>query len=113
MNSKKRHEGYLLIDHSNSPGIDPSIARAAGFEVPDVRPGQKFETATITCSHCQAMVIMNPSRVRPRNYCSRCDHYICDHPACNRDCLPIAKVFDDFEKYQISRSCPCGTFFSA
>lgn len=57
-----------------------------------------LEAATSTCSHCQRQVIRNPSRVRDRHYCPKCDHYICDD--CERDrvdtgvCRPFAQVLD-------------------
>lgn len=69
MSALKRHEGYLLIDHRYSEGV-PGSALAT--------PGSVREMATITCSHCQAIVIINPLRTRARNYCPKCNHYICD-----------------------------------
>ena len=36
------------------------------------------EAATLTCSHCQTILIVNPLRTRERAYCSSCDHYLCD-----------------------------------
>lgn len=66
MGSLRRHEGYLLIDHSSSPGT-------AG-----VGEGQVFEAATLTCAHCQRVLLVNPDRTRTRCYCAPCDHYICD-----------------------------------
>lgn len=85
MATKARHEGYLLIDHTDSPGAGP------------IPGGQKFEAATVTCSHCCRVVILNPNRVRARSYCAKCDHYICDDPICNAGCNPIAKQLDDAE----------------
>lgn len=62
--SKRSLEGYLLMDHR------------AG----DPMPGQpRFaELPVVTCSHCQAQVVLNPLRTRDRAYCPKCDHYICD-----------------------------------
>lgn len=40
--------------------------------------GGLFESATVTCSHCQRVVILNKLRTRGRHYCPKCDHYICD-----------------------------------
>lgn len=67
MHSKTRHEGYLMIDE-----------RAAG--------GALHESPTITCCHCNSVFIKNPNRVRPRNYCSRHDAYVCDNPGCITTC---------------------------
>ena len=64
MRSKTSHEGYLLIDD-----------RAGG--------GRLFESATVTCAHCQVTFLRNPLRARPRGYCRNCDAYICDKPECS------------------------------
>lgn len=79
MSSLRRHEGYLLVDNRVS---------GAGLE----------ESPTITCSHCHRVVVINPQRTRPRQYCSGCDHYICD--GCGevykqtRACMPFNAVLD-------------------
>lgn len=80
MSSLSRHEGYLLIDHRGSPGLSEADLAAVGLPFQAGRG--VFEAATITCSHCQALVVRNPLRQRERAYCPRCDHYICD--ACGR-----------------------------
>jgi hypothetical protein len=82
--SKRRHEGYLLIDHSNSPGI----------------PGRtgKLECSVVTCSHCQRGVMLNPDRSRPRAYCPSCDHYICDQCEAIRaqtGCKTFKQIMDE------------------
>src|SRR5947208_7490384 len=66
MKSKKAHEGYFEIDHRLSPGND------------QVGEGHRFECATITCGHCQRVVLLNPERRRTRFHCRKCDNYICD-----------------------------------
>lgn len=76
MASLKRLEGYLIIDN-----------RCSG--------GTMTEEATATCAHCHAVVRMNPFRTRPRHYCAKCDHYVCDHPTCLLECRPFNKVLDD------------------
>lgn len=76
--SLKRHEGWLLIDHSASPGIPPDVARKVGLDPRFVGEGKKLEAATITCNHCGSAYKKNPKRTRPRGYCRQCDHYICD-----------------------------------
>ena len=82
MKTKKSLEGYLLIDHTMSPGT------------PAVPEGTIFEMATMQCCHCQAEVIPNPLRQRPRNYCAKCDRYVCDTPACIAECNNFDKVLD-------------------
>ena len=84
MSSKRRQEGYLLIDHRHSPGLN----------VPGLGEGQLFEAPTVTCSHCQAVVIVSPTRTRSRHYCQKCDHYVCDKPECSLACTPWLQVLD-------------------
>lgn len=79
MNSERSREGYLMIDHRASPGLPEDIARATGLDPKYCGEGKMFEAATLTCSHCKAVVVKNPLRVRERSKCSRCGyHYICD-----------------------------------
>jgi hypothetical protein len=84
MRSKRSLEGYLLVDN-----------RAVG--------GGMMESATITCSHCQRVVVLNPGRTRGRGYCPKCDSYVCDECEADRvahgfRCLPMAQVFDETER---------------
>lgn len=88
MSSLRRHEGYLMIDHRNSPGMPKSSDPA---QVPG---GQLWESPTVTCSHCSAVIILNPERSRPRHYCAKCDHYVCDKPGCIVECSPIRQKFE-------------------
>ena len=79
MASLRRHEGYLLSDN-----------RVAG--------GAMVECAVLTCSHCHQQLIVNPARTRTREYCQKCDHYLCDHCGLTRkldggECEPLnAKI---------------------
>jgi hypothetical protein len=83
--SLKRHEGWLLLDHSASPGIPADVARKIGLDPKLVSEGKKAEIATITCRHCGSAFVKNPDRKRPRYYCRLCDHYLCD--ACKAESL--------------------------
>jgi hypothetical protein len=94
--SKRSHEGLLIIDHSESPGITaddlqgkPGIA---------VGGGTVAKMPTLQCCHCNVTVILNPLRNRPRNYCSKCDAYICDQPGCNAQCVPFEKIVDRIQE---------------
>jgi len=78
MSSLKRHEGYLIVDHSASPGLPADVARQSGYDPRHCGEGRVFEAATLTCSHCKCTVVKNPLRTRDRTYCSKCDHYLCD-----------------------------------
>lgn len=81
--SLKRHEGYLVIDHSASPGIPADVARLIGLDPAAVAEGKVLEAATLTCKHCSNVWKKNQYRIRPRAYCRKCDHYICD--ACDAE----------------------------
>lgn len=94
MSSLRRHEGYLLIDNTNGPGVSAEFIQQSGKDVPIVGEGKKYESATVTCSHCHAVVILNPDRSRPRHHCRKCDHYVCDQAGCAVECQPMNKVLD-------------------
>jgi hypothetical protein len=104
MFSKRELEGYLLIDHRAGEGITPEMAAEAQTKtvqpVIPVPRGMKFETATINCSHCQALVVLNPKRDRSRGYCPKCDHYVCDLCEAERvrtgACRPFKQVMDEY-----------------
>lgn len=101
MGSKRRHEGYLLIDNRNAPPVEPLQGFGENFQ--GIGGGQTFESATITCHHCHAVVILNPARDRARNYCPKCDHYICDaceqrRAASGGECVPMNKVLDTLQE---------------
>ena len=80
--SKRSHEGYICIDHKESPGFTDQDAKTVARVslMPFLGRGKKFEAATDTCAHCIAgkVVIRNPLRTRPRGHCTKCDHFICD-----------------------------------
>lgn len=104
MPSLRKHEGYLLIDSSASPGLTEEFIRATwpGRRVVAAPEGKVYESGTITCHHCQAIVILNPARTRPRNYCPGCDHYICDNCEAIRaqtlECAPFRKKLDEAQE---------------
>lgn len=98
MTSLRQHAGYFVVDHRESPGVslaDFPLGVPPGTVL--VGKGQMFEADVLTCSHCQRAVLLNPARERPRGYCAKCNHYICDTPACNVDCQPIKKLLDDLQ----------------
>ena len=74
----RSHEGYLTVDHRASPGIPAALAVQMGMDPRLVGEGGFFESATMTCTHCRGVVILNPQRTRARAYCQKCDHYVCD-----------------------------------
>lgn len=91
---KPRREGYLLIDHTFSPGLTPEELHAAGVKAPAVGADRKGEFATVTCCHCNVVVILNPLRTRARGYCPKCDAYVCDNPGCGLECRNFEKLLD-------------------
>lgn len=70
-------EGYFMLDHSQTQGLSDAFVTSAGL--PAGAGIGLFEAPTYTCTHCQAVVVLNPKRNRDRAYCTGCDHYICDN----------------------------------
>lgn len=82
MASLKRHFGWLMIDHSASPGIPRDIAMKLGLPPDLVAEGKRLETDTISCSHCgghvaRLYITCTRASAPSPEYCKRCDHYIC------------------------------------
>lgn len=78
MASLTRKEGYLLIDHRNSPGVPEADAVKCGLDPVQLRAGKLLEQATLRCEHCAGVYLKNPERTKQRAYCMSCDGYICD-----------------------------------
>lgn len=78
MKTKRADEGYVLIDHRNSPGISPEFIAKNRLDAPAVGAGVTYESAVSVCHHCNRDIILNPNRTRERAWCWVCDHYICD-----------------------------------
>lgn len=97
MNSKRAHEGYLLIDNRVNAGVPDEIMVNSGLPVGSGKG--VFECPTYTCSHCNVVVIVNPNRQRERAYCRGCDHYICDACGVKRaqdfKCKTFKQVIDE------------------
>ncbi len=70
-NSLKRHEGYFLVDHRESPGLSAEVSHNVGMPVGS--SSGLFEAPAYTCSHCCRAVILNPLRTRAREWCAKCD----------------------------------------
>lgn len=75
MKSKFRPSAYLMTDNR---------ASGEGLHEVDIR----------NCPHCQNDVMLNPLRTRPRNWCMKCDAYICDNCVAF-ECTPMKKIIDD------------------
>jgi len=101
MSSLKRYEGYVLIDHRASPGVSEELVRqwhAAGKWTPLVDEGCAYESGTMTCAHCGTIVILNPLRTRPREYCPKCDKYVCGNTVCATECRSFNKLLDTLQE---------------
>lgn len=104
MNGKslRRHEGYLLVDNRNSPGVPEALNQSAPLPLPVGAAAGMFEAATITCSHCQQVLIVNPLRTRERAHCRKCDHYLCDKcgaiAAQTGICRTFKQVIDELQE---------------
>lgn len=99
MKNLNSHTGYLIIDHSESPGINENdVPQRLRSSTSIVKEGEIFERDTKNCSHCERLIILEPKRVRERARCHYCNHYICDE--CDRmlrvtgQCIPFKKVVD-------------------
>lgn len=85
-----RSEGWLMIDHSNSPGIPEDLARKWAAQGTIVKPGSSvLEAGSYTCVHCQVIVVKNKHRTRPREICRKCMAVVCDRASCVLECQPF------------------------
>ncbi len=78
MFTKLESEGYLEIDHRESPGFTPEQARQGRFGKTMPLGSKRFQFGTYKCCGCEAMVIVRPERTRQRTWCRKCDAYMCD-----------------------------------
>ena len=90
-----------MMDHRESPGIPDEIAVVAGLPLGAGRG--LFEAPAYTCRHCQAVVVLNPKRNRPREYCRRCAHLICDSCAEERVLTGKCRTFEQLIDEQLNR----------
>ena len=108
--SKRSNEGYLMLDHSNSPGLDEKVIHEMGDDLPLNAGRGKFEAPTYTCSHCQTVSILNPLRKRERVYCTGCDHYICDTCGAIRvktgKCKTFLQIADEIQNKMVKQKYP-------
>lgn len=92
--------GYFLIDQT-----------ASGIPVCAGRP--LFEADTYTCTHCNAVVVLNPERKRERYRCRGCSHLICDPCAAKRlageSCKTMQqKIAEQFEAVERQATADAG-----
>lgn len=95
MTSLGRQQGYLLVDHSNSPGIPEDLARKWAAQGSVVKPGSTvLEADSYTCAHCQFIIVKNPKRLRPREVCRKCMAVVCDRASCVLECQPFEMLIE-------------------
>lgn len=102
MRSQRSKEGWLLLDNRESPGVSDDLLRTVSPGLPPGAGRGLFEAPTITCSHCQTVVVLNPLRTRDRAYCQKCDHYLCDGCgaalAASGVCTPFVQVIEEAQE---------------
>ncbi len=64
------------MDNRVSQGVPDATMVALGLPVGAGRG--LYESATYTCSHCNAVVVIEPKRTRERGYCRKCNSRVCD-----------------------------------
>lgn len=104
--TKRSYEGVILFDHRESPGIsDETIYRVnthTNAKLPFGAGHGTVEMATFSCSHCPNIVYIHPLRNRPRGYCKKCDHYICDtcnaKMALDKECKTYKQQLDELQE---------------
>lgn len=111
MSSLRNHEGYLLIDNRHSQGVPDEVMVAQGMPVGAGKG--LFESATFTCSHCNAVVVLNPKRTRERGYCRKCSQCICDlctaRMALTLECKPMAQIIDEALEAAVKQAEPASS----
>lgn len=98
MKSKRSLEGYLSVDNRHAPVAPMSVGGKTFAGSSGV-----LERSTLTCSHCQRQMIVQPLRTRERPYCRKCDHYICDNCAVlaklnGGECQPLNATLDRLQE---------------
>lgn len=69
------------------------------IEAPDIVRGTR-EFNTMTCAHCNRVVVLNPERTRARGSCLKCMAYVCDHKVCLTECNPFMQSVELAVKYE-------------
>lgn len=93
MKTKRQTEGYFMADHRAAPSVPDELIIPVGLPAGAGRG--LFEAPTYTCSHCTAVVVMNPLRTRDRAWCSKCDHHICDTCGGILKATGVCKTFNE------------------
>lgn len=93
VNTLRNHEGYILLDHRNSPGVPDEISVNVGLPAGAGRG--VFEAPTFTCNHCQSVGVINPKRTNGvAFYCRGCEHLICESCGEEKARTGICRTFE-------------------
>lgn len=102
MKSQRSKEGYFMLDHRASPGLPENIAHAVQPDLPVTFGRGLFEAPSLTCNHCEAMVVLNPDRQRERARCPKCSSYLCDRCGAayqqTQQCMPFKAMIDEMQE---------------
>lgn len=102
MKTKRNHEGYLCVDHRESPGLTEAQMKWAYPEAPAGSGRALMEAPVLSCTHCTKALMVNPLRTRDRAWCRACDAYICDdcklHMVVSGEHRPMAKICDEVQE---------------
>jgi hypothetical protein len=100
MFSARSLEGYLEIDHRESPGFTAEEAVQAGLRriATDVGKGAVAKVPVANCSQCQRHIILNPMRTRDRFFCRKCMAYHCDRCALITHISGVCKTWKQIEQ---------------
>ncbi len=100
MFSKTELEGYLEIDHRESPGFTPEQAKEARWGKTMPVGSKQFKLVTYKCCGCEAMIVVRPERTRERTWCRACDAFMCDGCAwalkITGNHKPMQQIIDEF-----------------
>ncbi len=96
----------MLIDNRNTAGVSDEAMVALGFPIGAGRG--LYESATYTCSHCHAVVIIEPARTRARGFCRGCNRQICDGceaiKAQTLECRSMDRIIDEVLETAVKQS---------
>lgn len=102
MFSKLELEGYLEIDHRESPGFTEKQAREARWGKTMPVGSKRFKLVTYRCCGCEAMIVVRSERTRERTWCRKCDRFMCDQCSWVLKVTgvhkPMNQIIDDFVK---------------
>lgn len=97
-----------MLDNRNSQGVSDELMVASGMPIGAGRG--LFESATFTCSHCNAVVVLNPKRTRERGFCRGCNQCICDActalKAVNFECKTMKQIIDETLETAVKQAEP-------